>query len=84
MRGLGDFRPRDGVLNAGELSDYLYVGFLEDQLNMSPPDSMDPMQRLVVRRAGVPYVQPLWVYPRDASLRVPEASDEPLMSAPPN
>ena len=82
IRGRADYRPRDGVLQSGELSDYIYEGFLVDHRRMNPPRSTDPMQRFVVRRSGVPYGEALWTYPRREDLSLPEVPAEPLMSAP--
>lgn len=62
--GEADARPRDGVLQAGELTDYLYAGFVADHARMNPPGSNEPFQRLESSRGSVPWTQPLWMYPR--------------------
>lgn len=62
--GEADARPRDGVLQAGELTDYLYAGFVADHARMNPPGSNDPYQRLQSVRGSVPWTQALWMYPR--------------------
>ena len=62
--GEADARPRDGVLQAGELTDYLYAGFVADHARMNPPGSNDPYQRLEAVRGSVPWTQALWLYPR--------------------
>jgi len=81
--GEADSRPRDGVLHAGELTDYLYSGFVADDRLMNPPGDMDPMQRLVVRRGAVTWDQVLWVYPRNPDFSLPPMPDNPLTSPPP-
>ncbi|MDP3218943.1 MAG: caspase family protein, partial [Deltaproteobacteria bacterium] len=48
--GEADARPRDGVLQAGELTDYLYAGFVADHERMNRPGSNDPYQRLEAPR----------------------------------
>lgn len=62
--GEADARPRDGVLQAGELTDYLYAGFVADHERMNRPGSNDPYQRLEAARGSVPWTQALWLYPR--------------------
>lgn len=62
--GEADARPRDGVLQAGELTDYLYAGFVTDHARMNPPVGDAPFQRLVAVRGSVPWTQALWTYPR--------------------
>jgi len=81
--GEADSRPRDGVLHAGELTDYLYTGFVADDRLMNPPGEMDPAQRLVVRRGAVTWDQVLWVYPRNPDFTLPPVPDNPLTSPPP-
>lgn len=68
--GEADARPRDGVLQAGELTDYLHAGFLADHARMNPASSNEPAQWLVAARGSVPWSQALWAYPRasDGSL----------------
>ncbi len=81
--GEADSRPRDGVLSAGELSDYLLDGFVTDHRLMNPEGELDRAQRLVVRRGAVDWDRTLWVYPRNADLSLPSLPELPLMSAPP-
>lgn len=81
--GEADSRPRDGVLSAGELSDYLVDGYVEDHRLMNPPHELDRAQRLVVRRGAVGWDHLLWIYPRDADLTLPPVPNVPLTSHPP-
>ncbi len=82
--GEADARPRDGVLQAGELTDYLYAGFVTDHARMNPPGSNNPYQRLDVARGSVPWTQALWVYPRrPADLALPPVPELPLASPAP-
>ncbi len=82
--GDADARPRDGVLQAGELTDYLYAGFVTDNNRMNPPHHNDPYQRLVANRGSVAWTEPLWVYPRRAAdLVLPAVPDLPMASPPP-
>ncbi|MGE0787574.1 MAG: caspase domain-containing protein [Sandaracinaceae bacterium] len=81
--GEADSRPRDGVLHAGELTDYLNDGFVADHRLMNPDGGMDPAQRLVVRRGAVSWDRVLWAYPRNRDLSLPALSQNPLMSPPP-
>ena len=53
--GDADSRPSDGVLMAGELTDYLHDGFVRDNALMNPPGSLDPAQRLIVQRGSLPW-----------------------------
>lgn len=69
--GEADLHPRDGVLQTGELTDFIYRGFVTDDLRMNPAGTDDPAQRLVVRRGSVAWSQPLWSYPRDPDLSLP-------------
>jgi hypothetical protein len=80
--GEADSRPRDGVLHAGELTDYLNDGFVADHALMNPEDEIDRAQRLVVRRGAVTWDQLLWVYPRNRDLTLPPLPDAPLTSHP--
>jgi hypothetical protein len=68
--GGADVRPRDGFLQAGELADFVYDGFVRDHRHMNPEGGESPMQRLVVARGSIPYVQPLWTYPRRPDLEL--------------
>jgi len=81
--GEADSRPRDGVLLAGELTDHIYEGFVEDFRSMNPGGSMEPLQRLVVQRGSVGWDRGLWVYPRRPDLSLPSVPSIPLVSAPP-
>jgi hypothetical protein len=81
--GEADARPRDGVLHAGELTDYLYQGFVEDFRAMNPEHATDPHQVLVSRRGGVTWDTLLWVYGRNPDFSLPPIPDRPLTSAPP-
>ena len=83
LLGEADNRPRDGVLHAGELTDYLYDGFVADHARINPADEQDRAQRLVVRRGAVTWDQVLWVYPRNPDLSLPAIPALPLTSAPP-
>jgi hypothetical protein len=80
--GEADSRPRDGVLHAGELTDYLNDGFVADHGLMNPDDEIDRAQRLVVRRGAVTWDELLWVYPRNRDLSLPEVPAIPLTSHP--
>jgi hypothetical protein len=80
--GEADSRPRDGVLHAGELTDYINDGFVADHRLMNPTDDLDPAQRLVVRRGAVTWDQVLWVYPRNADLSLPPVPEVALTSLP--
>lgn len=81
--GEADARPRDGVLHAGELTDYLNDGFVRDHRLMNPEHELDPAQRLVVSRGAVTWEQVLWVYPRNADFSLPPLPENPLTSPPP-
>ena len=80
--GRADNAPRDGVLQAGELTDYLYSGFVADHGLMNSPDEIDRAQRLVIRRGSVTWDDVLWVYPRNADLSLPDTPELPLQSHP--
>lgn len=81
--GEADSRPHDGVLSAGELTDYLVDGYVADHRLMNPEHELDRAQRLVVRRGAVGWDHLLWVYPRTADLELPPLPDLPLTSHPP-
>ncbi len=81
--GHADAKPHDGVLYAGELTDYLSEGFIRDHRLMNGDGEFDPMQRLVVRRGSVSWNDVLWVYPRGEDLAIPALPSMDLMSAPP-
>lgn len=80
--GEADRGPRDGVLHAGELTDYLNDGFVADHHLMNPTEEIDRAQRLVVRRGNVTWDRVLWVYPRNRDLSLPPLPDVPLTSHP--
>jgi hypothetical protein len=69
--GDADVRPRDGVLQLGELTDFLHRGFVEDYRNMNPEGSQEPSQWLVASRGAVPWTEVLWAYPRGEDLALP-------------
>ncbi len=81
--GEGDYKPHDGVLYAGELTDYMYEGFVTDHRYMNPEGHLDPAQRLVIRRGSVGWNDVLWVYPRGEDLRIPMLPDVSLESSAP-
>lgn len=81
--GEADSRPRDGVLHAGELTDYLYDGFVADHRLMNAEGEMEPAQRLVVNRGSVTWDQVVWIYPRNEDLTLPPIPDNPLTSIAP-
>lgn len=81
--GEADRSPRDGVLHAGELTDYLYDGFVADHRLMNAEGEMEPAQRLVVARGSVTWDQVLWVYPRNEDLSMRDLPDLALTSHPP-
>lgn len=80
--GEADRRPADGFLQVGELSDYLYAGFVRDHALMNRDSDLGPMQRLVVSRGSVGFTDTLWVYPRRPDLTLPPIPELPLESAP--
>lgn len=81
--GEADRMPHDGVLHAGELSDYILDGYVRDHRLMNPAHEVDRAQRLVVRRGSVVWDRLLWVYPRNADLSLPPLPNVPLTSHPP-
>ncbi len=81
--GEADARPRDGVLSAGELTDYMLDGFVADHRLMNPDGELDRAQRLVVRRGAVGWDHLLWIYPRTPDLALPPVPNLPLTSHPP-
>lgn len=56
---------RDGTLRAGELADYLYRQFAENQTSLQTSDGQDvsTWQHLVVNRSGVALNDSLWRFP---------------------
>jgi hypothetical protein len=81
--GHADHKPRDGVLYAGELTDWIVDGFVEDHRLMNPEGRLDPSQRLDLRRGSVVWSTVLWVYPRGEDLRLPPVASAELQSLPP-
>lgn len=81
--GHADYKPRDGVLYAGELGDFLTEGFVRDHRLMNREDDLEPLQRLIVRRGSVAWGDVLWVYPRGEDLALPGLPSIDLRSAPP-
>lgn len=81
--GEADARPSDGVLMAGELSDYLYDGFVRDHALINAEGSTDPAQRLIVERGSLAWGHVLWAYPRSASGQRIPMPDLALTSLPP-
>lgn len=80
--GEADYKPHDGVLHAGELTDFLVDGFVTDHRLMNPEGDLDPSQRLDVRRGSVTWPTVLWVYPRGEDLHMPALPEVSLESAP--
>lgn len=81
--GDADTMPRDGVLFAGELTDFLHGSFVQNHAHINPSSSNQPQQWLVTRRGSIGWSDLLWLYPRnpDGTLRaVPQVA---LQSAPP-
>lgn len=81
--GEADDKPHDGVLYMGELTDYLYEGFVRDDDLMNPPASMGPAQHLLMRRGSVGWNTILWPYPRGEDLQLPLMPPVSLESSPP-
>lgn len=79
--GEADYKPRDGVLHAGELTDYLLEGMVRDHRLMNADGSVEPAQRFVMPRGGVVWNDVLWVYPRGEDLALPSVPNLPLQSA---
>jgi hypothetical protein len=61
--GLGDTRPVDGMLTAGELVDAMVDGFARYHRTINPTSQIAPSQRLVVDRGSVGWDSRLWIYP---------------------
>jgi hypothetical protein len=81
--GEADYKPHDGVLYAGELTDYLYEGFVRDDDFMNPPGHLDPAQHLVIRRGSIGWNTILWAYPRGEDLQLPTLPAVSLESSAP-
>ncbi len=81
--GHADDKPHDGVLYAGELTDFLSERFIQDHRLMNSEGDLDPLQRLVVRRGSVSWSDVLWVYPRGEDLAIPALPTMDLTSTSP-
>jgi len=81
--GEADYKPHDGVLHAGELTDYLLEGMVRDHRLMNPDGSVEPAQRFVMQRGSLVWTDVLWVYPRAEDLALPATPPNPLESSPP-
>lgn len=62
--GLGDNRPQDGAMQAGELTDFLTDVFVDFHDSMNPVGSTAPLQRLVIERGSARWDHVLWLLPR--------------------
>jgi len=80
--GGADARPEDGAITSGELTDYLYSGFVDSYSDMNPGSSTSPLQRLVVSRGARGWHDTLWIHPRSAD-GTPRQVEVSLRSAPP-
>jgi hypothetical protein len=69
--GDADAKPHDGVLQAGELTDFLLEGMVRDHRLMNEDGSVEPAQRFVMQRGSVVWSDVLWVYPRGEDLALP-------------
>ncbi|GAB4195710.1 MAG: hypothetical protein OHK0013_02180 [Sandaracinaceae bacterium] len=69
--GDADAKPHDGVLHAGELTDFLLEGMVRDHRLMNADGSVEPAQRFVMQRGSVVWNDVLWVYPRGEDLALP-------------
>lgn len=69
--GDADAKPHDGVLHAGELTDFLLEGMVRDHRLMNADGSVEPAQRFVMQRGSLVWDDVLWVYPRGADLALP-------------
>jgi len=81
--GEADFRPTDGVLFAGELTDFMQLGFARHNHHINPEGSTSPMQWLVSRRGSLSWHDTLWLYPRAPDGQLLPVPDVALDSAPP-
>jgi hypothetical protein len=66
VAGFADARPGDGAMMAGELTDSLQQGFIDQHRAMNADGSFEPLQRLVVERGSFGWEDVLWYYPRAA------------------
>jgi len=62
--GHGDWRPGDGLMTAGELTDYLVESFVDQHDAMNPSGSDSPLQRPIIARGSFNWYDTLWIYPR--------------------
>ncbi len=69
--GDADYKPHDGVLHAGELTDFLLEGMVRDHRLMNADGSVEPAQRFIMQRGSLVWTDVLWVYPRASDLRLP-------------
>ncbi len=81
--GEADYKPHDGVLHAGEFTDYLLEGMVRDHRIMNPDGSVEPSQRFVLQRGGVVWDDVMWVYPRGEDLALPQLPPNTLESPAP-
>lgn len=81
--GEADYKPHDGVLHAGEFTDYLLEGMVRDHRLMNPDGSVEPAQRFVLQRGGVVWTDVMWVYPRGEDLALPSLPPNTLESPAP-
>lgn len=81
--GDADAKPHDGVLHAGELTDFLLEGMVRDHRLMNADGSVEPAQRFVMQRGGVVWDDVLWVYPRGEDLALPRTPELSLESPAP-
>jgi hypothetical protein len=81
--GDADAKPHDGVLHAGELTDFLLEGMVRDHRLMNADGSVEPAQRFVMQRGSVVWNDVLWVYPRGEDLALPVTPDLSLESPAP-
>jgi len=64
--GYADSRPGEGILTAGELTDYIVDRYAQYHATINPPGSHAPRQRAVIDRGSVSWETPLWIFPRAA------------------
>jgi hypothetical protein len=81
--GDADYKPHDGVLHAGELTDFLLEGMVRDHRLMNADGSVEPAQRFVMQRGSLVWTDVLWVYPRGSDLRLPSTPPNTLESMAP-
>lgn len=80
--GDADNTPRDGVLMAGELTDFMHGLFVQHNLHINPASSNQPRQWFVSRRGSVGWHDILWLYPRNTDGSLRPIPDVPLQSPP--